>query len=347
MEILLLIAIITVAAAGTFVAAAIFNSRPRQDYTPMIQDATGKISTEAGTVRLELQEYAQTVITEARENRDRLQRLNENGKKLQEQIQAITGELKRHRELLQSNDSGRGELLRQLQETADEARRTSELVKQLAGQTGSQADQLARNHARLDRRMAELSDSLDHQGSRISGLYRHLIRQEALAGDTPESDSLLLAVIEAESYADDKGWHGRPHLYALTEKTPAAAGDDGPASSPTGADALVLVEHEWAPGGDLRASLADIHWPDDVAGCVLVAEVSALPLQDDGAAPVVPEAPGQWSSIHPDGRQARIAIGVDRSGDRKCGLRIKGEDEMRVRTDLAVDDLVAALLRTF
>jgi len=98
--------------------------------------------------------------------------------------------------------------------------------------------------------------------------------------------------------------------------------------------------------GSVREVLAGIHWPADVAGCVLVTELAALPTGGEEDAPIDPVAAGQWTSAHPDGRAARLAVGIRRSGEHKCGLRIKGEDEMQVRTDLA-GDLATALLRTF
>ena len=86
-------------------------------------------------------------------------------------------------------------------------------------------------------------------------------------------------------------------------------------------------------------------WPADVVGCVLVAELAALPPGSEEDADVAVGA-SDWTSPHPDGRPVRIAVGVGRDGSHQCGFRIKGDDEVQVRPALA-SDLVTALLGAF
>lgn len=347
MEILLLIAIIAVGTSGLYVAAT-FNSRTRKNFAPLMDDAAKNIGKEMAPTREELGREMQAITDELREGGDLLRRLEAAGGELRQQVQAHADELRDGTELLRRLEAASGGLRQQMQAITDEVRRNSELVKHFDEQFGARQDQLGGDLAQLDHRVAEFGDSLTHQSSRISGTYRYIIRQETLAGSSTENDSLLLAMLEAESYADDKGWGGRPHLYALTEKTSTVAADGESAAGIRGArhDALVLVDRGRLPDGDLVEVLAGIHWPADVAGCVLVTELAALSPGGEEDAPIDPVAAGQWTSVHPDGRAARLAVGIRRSGEHKCGLRIKGEDEMHVRTDLA-GDLVAALLRTF
>jgi hypothetical protein len=375
MEILLLIAIIAVGASGLYVAAT-FNSRTRQNFAPLMDDAAKNIGKEIAATRGELGRQMQAITDDVRQSTDPIRRLEAASGKLQEQVQAHADELRDSTELLRRLEAASGELRQQMQAHADElrdsteplrrleaasgelrqqmqtitdeVRRNSELVKHLDEQFGARQNQLGEDLAQLDHRVAEFSDSLTHQSSRISGIYRYVIRQETLAGSSAENDSLLLAMLEAESYEDDKGWGGRPHLYALTEKTSTVAADRESAAGIRGArhDALVLVNRGRLPDGDLVEVVAGIHWPADVVGCVLVTELAALSPGGEEYAPIDPVAAGQWTSVHPDGRAARLAVGIRRSGEHKCGLRIKGEDEMHARTDLA-SDLVAALLRTF
>jgi len=111
-------------------------------------------------------------------------------------------------------------------------------------------------------------------------------------------------------------------------------------------DALVPVEQEPLPDGDLADVLAGIQWPADVVGCVLVTELAALPPGNESDGPVGPPAPGEWASTRPDGRPARLTVGVRKGGVHMCGLRVKGEDEMQVRNEMAAE-LVAVLLGTF
>jgi hypothetical protein len=154
----------------------------------------------------------------------------------------------------------------------------------------------------------------------------------------------MLAMLEAESHADGKGWGIPPRLYALTQSpAPGSADRKHPAGM---ADALIPVTRE-LPDGDPVEALAGIHWPEDVAGCVLVAELTDLAAGGEQRAPIDPMAAGQWTSTCPDGRPARLAVGVRRNGEHVCGFRAKGDNDVQVRTDMAVDRIVTALLGTF
>jgi F0F1-type ATP synthase membrane subunit b/b' len=319
MEILLLIAIIAVGASGLYVAVT-FNTRTKQNFAPLMNDAEKNID----------------------------EKIEAASGELRQQVQAVTDELRRNRELVGHLEAASGELRQQVQAFTDELRQDRELLKRLDEQIDTRHNQLGKDLAQLDRRVAELRESLAQQNDQISGIYRYAMRQETQAGSSAENDSLLLAMLEAESYVDGKGWDGRPHLYALTEKASTAVADREFAAEMRGArrDALVPVEHERLPDGDLIEVLAGIHWPADVVGCVLVTELAALPPRNEEDALVDAGAAGQWASTHPDGRPARLAVGVCRSGEHTCGLRIKGEDEIQVRTELA-GDFVTALLGTF
>jgi hypothetical protein len=113
-----------------------------------------------------------------------------------------------------------------------------------------------------------------------------------------------------------------------------------------GPGGFILVEQQPPPAGDLIEVLASIHWPEDVVGCVLVTELINLPPGAEEDAPIAPVAAEQWASARPDGRPARLAVGVCGNGEYTCGLRLKGDDDVQVRTDLA-GDLVTTLLGTF
>jgi hypothetical protein len=213
-------------------------------------------------------------------------------------------------------------------------KQVEEIADQLQKNIAAQQSQIGRDLLQLDRRVAQLSDSLAQQNAQIAEIHSSIGRPEKQAEFSPDIDSLTLAMLEAESHAETKGWGKPPQLYALT------------ADTRNGRSALTPVEREPLPDGNLIEGLAGIHWPDDVAGCVLVAELSALPLRGAETAFVDPVAAGQWASMHPDGRPARLAVGVRRDGKHTYGLRIKGEDNVQVRADLA-EDLVTALRDTF
>jgi hypothetical protein len=163
-----------------------------------------------------------------------------------------------------------------------------------------------------------------------------------------EMDPLTFAVLEAESHMARKGWGLPPQLYALATKASLAAVDQELVAEVQDArpGVLIPVEQEPLPEGDPIEVLASIHWPHEVVGCVLVSELIVLPTGAEEHAPSDPGAAEQWASSHPDGRQARLAVGVSRNGEYICGLRIKGENEVQVGAELA-DDIVTALLGTF
>jgi hypothetical protein len=347
MEILLIIAIMAVGVSGLYVAAT-FNTRARRNFTSLMNDAAKNISEEIAAAGEELGKQMQVHTVELRKHGDLVRSLEAASDDLRQQAQAHTVELRGGKELIRRLEAASDELGHKIQAINDEVRQNGELVKHFEEQVGAQQNKLGGDLGQLRNRVADFSDSLARQSGRISGIYRYVIRHEILAGSTTGNDSLLLAMLEAESYVDDMGWGGRPHLYALTENTSPLTvdGESGAGERGDQADALVLVDRGRLPDGDLAEVLAGIHWPADITGCVLVTELTALPSRGGEDEPADPVAARQWASAHPDGRAARLAVGVRRSGEHRCGLHIKGEDEMQARADLA-RDLVTALMRTF
>jgi hypothetical protein len=318
MEILLLIAVVAVGAAGLYVAYN-FNRITRQNFSLAMTDAADSIYKEISASSEHLHHKTQEIT----EGIDRLQAAQH---KISEQIAANAEQLRDYKSLLDELRTASGDLQQQTRVAVTEARQKSERVERLSEQSGARYEQISDELEKLRRRAAELSESLTDQSGRISKIYRQIIPQQAPAGSSSEENSLCLAMLEAESYVDDQGWDGRLHLYALT-------------------DGLVLTERESLPDGDLVTALASVHWPRDVVGCVMITELASLSARGLDGSFSDPAADG-WTSPHPDGRVARLAIAVLRSGEHAGGLRIKGADTVQVRTDLA-GELTAALLRTF
>jgi len=370
MEILLLIAVIASAASGLYVAVAfkVFTrlvDDAARDTAEKIEAAIAALHEHAKAItkdlggnrqlaaRLEtdsgeLRQQVQAISDELRWNREVAGHLDTASGELRQQVEAIASELRHDRELAARLETANGELQHQIQAIADELRQNRELARHLDEQAVARQAGFGKNLARLDHRVAEAGESLTRQSLRIAEIYRYVIRRETLASDSAENDLLLLAMLEAESYADSKGWGERPLLYALTAPSSPVAADDELADGTGGArpDALVPVEQEPLPDGDLADVLAGIQWPADVVGCVLVTELAALPPGNESDGPVGPPAPGEWASTRPDGRPARLTVGVRKGGVHMCGLRVKGEDEMQVRNEMAAE-LVAVLLGTF
>ncbi len=319
MEILLLIAVIAVGAAGLYVAYN-FNRITRQNFSLAMTNAADSLYKEISASGEHLHHKTQE-ITES------IGRLQAAQHKLSEQIAANAEQLREHKSLLEELRTTSGDLQQQTRVTVTEARQNSERVERLSEQSGARYDQLSDELEKLHHRAAELRESLTDQSGRISKIYRQIAPQQAPAGSSSEENSLRLAMLEAESYVDDQGWGGRLHLYALTV-------------------GLVLTEREPLPDGDLVTALASVHWPRDVVGCVMVAELACLSARGLDSSLSDLAAADEWTSPHPDGRVARLAVAVLRSGEHAGCLRIKGEDTVQVRTDLA-GELTAALLRTF
>ena len=164
-------------------------------------------------------------------------------------------------------------------------------------------------------------------------------------------DALTTAVVETARHMADDGWGLPPRIYALAERAAVTAlGIDLPEQVRSAPDiALIPIEQDQLPEGEPVEVLASIHWPEEVAGCVLVTEVTVMP-PDSKVTGLSPEDETQWAAAYPDGRKARLTVGVLRQSDRQahyaCCLQMDGDDALRVGRDLA-DDLVTALLGTF
>lgn len=363
MEILLLLVIVIVAAAGLFVAAT-FNKRTTENFTPLmestekiivaelagtgdkllvqLQEITGELQQSKDVARhlqaasTELGRQMQTVTDELRRNREAVGRLQAASAEVRLQMQTATDEQRHVGEVSRHLDAASAELRQQMHTVTDELQRNKELLSQLREEAAARPSGSSTDATELDRRIAGFSESLAEQSARISGIYRYVVRRETPTVNSGEDGSLLLAMLEAESYVDSKGWGGPPHLYALTAQT----------STDIPEDTLVIVEQERLRDADLAEGLSSIHWPEDVVGCVLVTELAALPPGNGEGADIDVLTAEQWTSPHPDGRPVRIAVAVGRGGDHQCGLRVKGDDELRVRTDLA-SEVVTALVATF
>jgi hypothetical protein len=319
MEILLLVAIVAVAASGLYVAAT-FNRRTRLNAAPLIDHVDDRMEAAAK----DLGEQIKAITDELQGDKDLIT----------QGFRRIQGRLDRTDSLISSIPA---QLLAEI-----------ETIKRLNEQIGTRQDEFGRDLLQLDHRVAQLGESLVQQSARIREIHDYAKSQGRRAWSSPRMDSLALAMLEAESHVDRKGWGKPPHLYALTEKISPTAADHELSADMQDArlGGLIPVEQDPLPEGDLIEALAEIHWPEDVVGCVLVTELTTLPPRGKEDGPSNPVAAEQWASTRPDGRPARLAVGVCRKGEYKCGLRIKGEDDVQFRTELD-SDLVTALLGTF
>ena len=173
---------------------------------------------------------------------------------------------------------------------------------------------------------------------------------EGVMDGEPTMDALTTAVVETARHTADDGWGLRPRLFALAERaalTGLAA--DLPEKVKSAPDnALIPIAQDQIPDGKPVEVLASIHWPTEVAGCVLVTEVTLLPEEAKTTAWLSPDDE-RWTAAYPNGRKGRLTVGVLRPTDERahyaCCLQLEGDDSLRIGPDLA-DDLVTALLST-
>lgn len=167
------------------------------------------------------------------------------------------------------------------------------------------------------------------------------------------SELLLQTLVEIERHVADSGWDQAPVLFALARtaelmaREPAFAAQLQISAEELPDDALTPVEQDALPDGPLDEALAQVAWPEEVAGCALVQEVVMLPPEAEEAMPRHADVV-DWAGTHPERREARLAVAVLRDGSRACTLRLRDveEGELLVGPDLApaLADALAATL---
>jgi hypothetical protein len=293
-----------------------FRNHLKDDVAPLLehvaQDAGNQIKAASEDMRQKIEAANRDRVT----NEDLRQQVKTMTDGLRQEIRTIAGELRQDRELASSP----------------------------ADSIDTRLDQISQDLRRTDQQMARLGESFARQGAQLTAIHGYTKGQGNPTGTSGETGQFMLAMLEAESHADGKGWGIPPRLYALLQSPPPGSADRKHSAGMP--DALIPVPYE-LPDGDPVEALAGIHWPEDVAGCVLVAELTDLAAGGEQGAPIDPAAAERWTSTCPDGRPARLAVGVRRNGEHVCGFRAQDDNGAQIRTDLAVDRIVSALLGTF
>jgi hypothetical protein len=164
-----------------------------------------------------------------------------------------------------------------------------------------------------------------------------------------EDTDLAVAVAEVEEFAAAAGWDAQPQMFALVTTADLIAAEPSLAASLAPAARYTPIAQEPLPRGELAEALAQISWPEEVSGCVLVQEIVVLPLAAGARLSADPDAAAAEAAAHPDRAEARLAAGVLRDGEgAACLLRLRGdhEGEPLRGADLA-PNLLAALRATF
>ena len=171
--------------------------------------------------------------------------------------------------------------------------------------------------------------------------------------ETVVIDPLTVAALETERFVAGSGWDQPMRLFALVDTTelltrePQLAAGLSPADRAPGA--LTAIEQDgMPPTTEVFDLLSQIAWPDEVAGAAIAVERIVVPPEAERDLPEDPAAALDVLAAHPDRRDIRLLVAVDRSGGTVCLLRQRDHDrDDRVATgpDLA-PGLVAALRAT-
>jgi len=164
---------------------------------------------------------------------------------------------------------------------------------------------------------------------------------------------LRTAVVEVERYASEAGWDQPGRLFALVPSAELAAAEPELAAELGASDGTATVftpvEQELdSPGHSLEELLGRITWPDAVAGTLAVVERVVLPPEVEDDLPDGGEAAALFAAEHPQREDVRVAVGVLRSGETHCVVRMRShdnDDALLHGADM-VPNLVVALRET-
>jgi hypothetical protein len=168
-----------------------------------------------------------------------------------------------------------------------------------------------------------------------------------------DPSTLEAATAEIEQHVGAAGWDRPPALFALVRAAQFVLDEPDTAArlglDQAVGDALTPIEQGELPDAPLDEALAQIAWPDSVAGCALAQEILMLP--PSAQAELGDENTSLSAAArHPARREARLVVAVLRDGSSASLLRLRGEagapdDDLLIGPDLA-PNLVTALFAT-
>jgi hypothetical protein len=160
-------------------------------------------------------------------------------------------------------------------------------------------------------------------------------------------------VVEVEAHASAAGWDAPAHLFALVPTRELAAAEPELAAElgilDGSAPLFTPVEQELDDDTQpIERFLAQISWPDAVHGSVVVVERVVLPPEVEADVPDELAAAADFAAAHPAREDVRMTVGVLRTGESHCVLRLRSHDfdDALVQGADVVPALVAAVRET-
>lgn len=147
----------------------------------------------------------------------------------------------------------------------------------------------------------------------------------------PVTDPLTLAALDTERHVARAGWDQPVRLFALVPTADLLAHEpqlaDGLAAHDAVAGALSAVEQDELPeAGGIEDLLAQIAWPEQVAGCAVALERIVVPPEAERDLPPEDDAALRAVAEHPGRQDVRLVVAVTRDGAARCLLRQRAHD---------------------
>lgn len=167
-------------------------------------------------------------------------------------------------------------------------------------------------------------------------------------GGMGEDSPVRRAALEVEAHVNDGGWDQPPRLFALVLTGDLIAAQPELADELGAPDSYTPIEQELPADRQVEDLLAEIGWPEEVAGCAVVVERLTLPAEAEDDLPDDPAAAAEFAAQHPDRQEMRIVAAVLREGAGHVAVRprvpedaplIEGPDLVPGLTDLVAGTL--------
>src|SRR5690606_23190238 len=124
------------------------------------------------------------------------------------------------------------------------------------------------------------------------------------------SAALPAAAREIEEFVGNAGWDQPAQVFALVPTSELLAAEPELADQLDQSAPLTPVAQEALPNEDLGEALAQIAWPEQVAGCAVAQEIVVLPPEAEAELPTDAEQARQAAAQHPQRQEARLVAAV-------------------------------------